>query len=129
MHPDSRLATGLDYLVPLAGEIPIVPLKPVREIEVLDPACGTMHFGLVAFDLLAEMYREEMGESRAAPAMPEKPCFLHLLPGTSPPESQRPPDRNASSRRQGPMLRSRDGLEWNGRNFPGQGHKIIKLHR
>ncbi len=66
MHPDSRLAETLDYLVPLAGEIPPVPMKPVREIETLDPACGTMHFGLVAFDLLAEMYREEMvraGES------------------------------------------------------------------
>ena len=72
MHPDSRLATSLDYLVPLAGEIPTVPLKPVREIEVLDPACGTMHFGLVAFDLLAEMYREEM-EKAGQPGWLEKP--------------------------------------------------------
>ena len=26
------------------------------EISLLDPACGTMHFGLVAFDLFVESY-------------------------------------------------------------------------
>lgn len=72
MHPDSRLIEKLDYLVPLAGEIPSEKMKPVKEIEVLDPACGTMHFGLVAFDLLAEMYREEM-EKAGQPGWPEKP--------------------------------------------------------
>ena len=36
------------------------PFKPVKEIKFLDPACGSMHFGLVAFDLLFEMYREEI---------------------------------------------------------------------
>lgn len=72
MHPNSGLAPVLDYLVPLAGEIPAEKMKPVREIEVLDPACGTMHFGLVAFDLLAEMYREEM-EKAGGPGWPEKP--------------------------------------------------------
>lgn len=72
MHPDSRLVETLDYLVPLAGEIPLVPMKPVREIETLDPACGTMHFGLVAFDLLAEMYREEM-ERAGESGWPERP--------------------------------------------------------
>lgn len=72
MHPDSRLVERLDYLVPLAGEIPAEKMKPVREVEVLDPACGTMHFGLVAFDLLAEMYKEEM-ERAGGPGWPEKP--------------------------------------------------------
>jgi len=60
MHPDSNLGDKLKYLVPMNGEIPTVPPKPVREITLLDPACGTMHFGLVAFDLFVEMYREEM---------------------------------------------------------------------
>jgi hypothetical protein len=32
----------------------------VREITFLDPACGSMHFGLVAFDLFEKMYREEL---------------------------------------------------------------------
>ena len=77
MHPDSGLAAALDYLVPLAGEIPSEKMKPVREIEVLDPACGTMHFGLVAFDLLAEMYREEM-EKAGQPGWPEKPSVSSM---------------------------------------------------
>ena len=63
MHPDSMLASKMELLVPLAGEIPAERLKPVREITVLDPACGTMHFGLVAFDLLVEMYREELAHA------------------------------------------------------------------
>jgi hypothetical protein len=60
MHPDSTLSASLDYLVPLKGEIPPVPIKQVREITLLDPACGTMHFGLVAFDLYVKMYEEEL---------------------------------------------------------------------
>jgi hypothetical protein len=63
MHPDSRLAEKMDLLVPLAGEIPTVLGKPVKEITILDPACGVMHFGLVAFDLLVEMYREEIAHA------------------------------------------------------------------
>lgn len=72
MHPDSWLRDSLDYLVPLAGEAPPPPLKLARKISVLDPACGTMHFGLVAFDLLAEMYREEL-ENAGASGWPEEP--------------------------------------------------------
>jgi len=72
MHPDSELAERLDYLVPLEGEVPRVPLKPVREITLLDPACGTMHFGLVAFDLYVEMYREELARA-GQEGWPEKP--------------------------------------------------------
>lgn len=59
MHPDSGLREKLGYLVPLPADPPHAALKPAKEIHVLDPATGTMHFGLVAFDLLAEMYREE----------------------------------------------------------------------
>jgi hypothetical protein len=59
MHPDSSLADSLEYLVPLPSDPPKVPLKPVKEIRVLDPATGTMHFGLVAFDLFITMYQEE----------------------------------------------------------------------
>lgn len=74
MHPDTRLLGTdlLDYLVPLEGDVPSEPLRPVKEITLLDPACGGMHFGLVAFDLFAAMYREELeraGES-SWPQMP-----------------------------------------------------------
>jgi hypothetical protein len=60
MHPDSQIADDLEYLAPLAGEEAPAPLRPVKEIRLLDPATGTMHFGLVAFDLLVKMYAEEM---------------------------------------------------------------------
>ena len=40
-------------------------------VRVLDPACGTMHFGLVAFDLFAEMYREELAHA-GQPGWPEQ---------------------------------------------------------
>ena len=38
--------------------IPNRPLKDPREIRMLDPACGSMHFGLYAFDLYLEIYSE-----------------------------------------------------------------------
>jgi hypothetical protein len=60
MHPDSRLEAEMAYLVPLAGTQLPSRMKSVKEIRLLDPATGTMHFGLVAFDLLVQMYREEI---------------------------------------------------------------------
>jgi hypothetical protein len=34
------------------------PIKDPREILILDPACGSMHFGLYSFDLMEVIYRE-----------------------------------------------------------------------
>lgn len=72
MHPDSRLREQLGCLVPLPDEAPAASMKPVEEIRVLDPACGSMHFGLIAFDLLTEMYREEL-ERAGTPGWPAEP--------------------------------------------------------
>lgn len=70
MHPDSKLKEELDYLMPFeASRSPKV--KPVRQIRLLDPACGTMHFGLVAFDLFEVMYREEV-QWAGNPGWPKK---------------------------------------------------------
>ena len=33
-------------------------IRDPRTIKLLDPACGSMHFGLYAFDLFTEIYRE-----------------------------------------------------------------------
>ncbi|TGM19319.1 BREX-1 system adenine-specific DNA-methyltransferase PglX [Leptospira selangorensis] len=38
--------------------IPYRTLKDPREIRMLDPACGSMHFGLYAFDLFEKIYEE-----------------------------------------------------------------------
>lgn len=35
-----------------------VKLRDPRTLKLLDPACGSMHFGLYAFDLFLEIYRE-----------------------------------------------------------------------
>jgi len=45
-------------------------LKDPRELRMLDPACGSMHFGLYAFDLFEVIYREAWDD------YPE--CFLDL---------------------------------------------------
>jgi len=38
--------------------IPHRPLKDPRDLKMLDPACGSMHFGLYAFDLFERIYEE-----------------------------------------------------------------------
>jgi hypothetical protein len=38
--------------------IPYRPAKDPRDIKMLDPACGSMHFGLYAFDLFLHIYDE-----------------------------------------------------------------------
>ncbi len=49
--------------------IPYRARKDPREIKMLDPACGSMHFGLYAFDLFERIYEEawdlETGERAA----------------------------------------------------------------
>lgn len=71
MHPNSHMAQSLGYLVP-----PKQPqqraLRSVKDITFLDPCCGSMHFGLLAFDLFAEMYREER-ENAGKPGWPDTP--------------------------------------------------------
>jgi hypothetical protein len=72
MHPDSCLGDKLSYLVPLPASAPVAAVKPAKEIRVLDPATGTMHFGLVAFGLLVQMYREEVAHA-GTPGWPAQP--------------------------------------------------------
>jgi hypothetical protein len=37
---------------------PVTKLRDPRTLKLLDPACGSMHFGLYAFDLFEVIYRE-----------------------------------------------------------------------
>ncbi|SSC12585.1 conserved protein of unknown function [Mesotoga infera] len=55
MHPESPLRNSLKYYdttVPVKSR----DKKPVEEITVMDPACGSGHFLLYAMDLLHQMY-------------------------------------------------------------------------
>lgn len=51
--------------------IPHRPLKDPRELLMLDPACGSMHFGLYAFDLFLTIYEEawQLEELKGAGAL------------------------------------------------------------
>jgi SAM-dependent methyltransferase len=77
-HPSSRLHEGWDFHVDGAAPPPSPP-RSARALSVLDPACGSGHFLLEAFDLLAAMYRDE-GEIRE-PALICAAIFEHNLHG------------------------------------------------
>ena len=67
MHPESALpATWPYYVRPPAGNPPVTrEPRPVREITLLDPACGSGHFLVRAFELFAQLYAEEGTEDPA----------------------------------------------------------------
>jgi len=81
MHPDSSLPKQWAYFVPPPADAPRPAREPkrVREITLLDPACGSGHFLLRAFDLFREMYAAEGLEDPA-----EVPALIleHNLYGT-----------------------------------------------
>ena len=58
MYPDSNLCGQWEYFIKDADRAPVTR-KPVREITFLDPAQGSGHFHLEAFNLFYAMYEEE----------------------------------------------------------------------
>ena len=103
MHPDSSLRPQgppplpgerlsdepvADYLVPGTGEkLPykvldesgeVKEFKRACDISLLDPACGTMHFGQYAFSLFYRMYEEEI-ENTGKPGWPAEPSVRNRL--------------------------------------------------
>ena len=56
----SALVGRCQYLLVKPDEQPAAAnrLRDPRTLKLLDPACGSMHFGLYAFDLFLEIYRE-----------------------------------------------------------------------
>src|SRR5260221_1710164 len=108
MHPESKLKpSGLpllpdegvwyrpiaDYLVPHTGENirfeqanetgMVQTFKRAKDIKLIDPACGTMHFGQYAFGLFHKMYLDEI-EHAGEPGWPEAPSISdpRLIPST-----------------------------------------------
>jgi hypothetical protein len=63
--------------------IPYRVLKDPREILMLDPACGSMHFGLYAFDLYEKIYEEAWNlESELGPDVFKRTAELRPLHDT-----------------------------------------------
>jgi hypothetical protein len=59
LNPDAEPCTlSQEDLLRQPVHIPHRPLKDPREIRMIDPACGSMHFGLYAFDLFSVIYEE-----------------------------------------------------------------------
>ena len=58
MYPDSKLCESWEYYVKDADRASVTR-KAVREVTFLDPAQGSGHFHLEAFDLFYAMYAEE----------------------------------------------------------------------
>jgi len=71
MYPTSELYKNWEYFVRCPNNTKREP-KPVREIKFSDPACGSGHFLLNAFDLFYQMYKEES-------VVPEKDIPNHIL--------------------------------------------------
>lgn len=59
---------NLDFLVPPTGATKPRPKKDPRELRVLDPACGSGHFLLYAFELLLVVYEDAFKDPAAIPA-------------------------------------------------------------
>jgi len=78
---DPKKTEGLSQegLLRLPVHIPHRPLKDPRTILLLDPACGSMHFGLYAFDLFEVIYAEawELEEKGTNLARPPQLKSLH----------------------------------------------------
>ena len=62
--------------------IPHRALKDPRELRMLDPACGSMHFGLYAFDLYEVIYAEawDQGIGSLRADFPDRDALLREIP-------------------------------------------------
>ncbi len=84
-----RLDISKEDQLKLPVFIPHRPLKDPRQIRMLDPACGSMHFGLYTFDLFLTIYEEawQWGLMAKADFGFPKPPFPHhsvrMKPGVS----------------------------------------------
>ncbi|MEX0980665.1 MAG: BREX-1 system adenine-specific DNA-methyltransferase PglX [Bacteroidales bacterium] len=59
-EPNSSFKTDLKYLVENESDNEATPIiNDIKELTLLDPACGSGHILVVGFELLFKMYREE----------------------------------------------------------------------
>lgn len=56
-HPDSKLSMEY-YIEPESKESNYLKISSPRELKICDPACGSGHILVYAFDLLYEIYKE-----------------------------------------------------------------------
>jgi len=83
MYPDSNLHKKWPYFVK-DQDLKHREPRPVKSLTFLDPACGSGHFLLVAFDLFVQMYEEEgrlaqMGKVPEEWVVPEEKIATTIL--------------------------------------------------
>lgn len=77
MKPDTSLRERCSLLVIRPNEpIRTRPKKDPRQIRIIDPACGSGHFLLYAFELLEVMYREAWDDHELGPSLQRE--FAHV---------------------------------------------------
>lgn len=66
--PDGDLEERWKYWVqqPMPADAPAQAPERLADLKLLDPACGSGHFLVIAFDQLASLYREEARHARAS---------------------------------------------------------------
>jgi len=83
LEPPQQDNLSQEQLLHLPVNIKHRPLKDPREIRMLDPACGSMHFGLYAFDLFEVIYDEAWeiahGSDEARKSAPTFAPFASLV--------------------------------------------------
>lgn len=68
-NPDSDLAEQMEYYIAPEEEESYLEVPGAEDIRVIDPACGSGHILVYAFDLLFAMYEEEGYNPEDIPAM------------------------------------------------------------
>lgn len=69
-HPESSLDSQMEYYIaPEEAETDFRKINSPEELTAVDPACGSGHILVYAFDLLAAMYEEEGYSRREIPSL------------------------------------------------------------
>ena len=85
-HGQSHIGDICQYMVCRPDEeLPSVPLKEPTEIRILDPTCGSMHFGIYAYEVMEYIYLDAWDNQ---PTLlhdfrytETRESFRHLIPG------------------------------------------------
>ncbi|CAI8826237.1 Adenine-specific methyltransferase PglX [Priestia megaterium] len=66
---ENELVNGWEYYLKSSERLPIPEVNSVEDIKIIDPACGSGHILVYAFDLLYDMYLEAGYSEREIPRL------------------------------------------------------------
>lgn len=71
MYPDNQISKKWEFYLKSKEKISIVPaeINTIEDIKLIDPACGSGHILLEAFDLFYDMYEEQGYSNREIPSL------------------------------------------------------------